>query len=162
MDDSLYYIGRIIFIEDIPWMIERLEASDSEDIQRTWAVLVEKRFRQSELKQTDTILTACQRSPILAEALSWLREPVEIDSPEAQQAKAQYLEMQKWQNLQQNRPILDPPPAQRISNLLNACEQGNLDAWWRLIMEMTLESHSTHYGDDLEPDLTVLPRLETC
>jgi hypothetical protein len=157
VDDSLYYIGRIIFIEDIPWMIERLEASDSEDIQRTWAVLVEKRFRQSELKQTDTILTACQRSPILAEALSWLREPVEIDSPEAQQAKAQYLEMQKWQNLQQNRPILDPPPAQRISNLLNACEQGNLDAWWRLIMEMTLESHSTHYGDDLEPDLTVLP-----
>ncbi|MEA1909107.1 MAG: hypothetical protein U9N43_08790, partial [Euryarchaeota archaeon] len=56
-----------------------------------------------------------------------------------------------------DRPILDPPPAKRIAFLLDECESGNLSAWWRLNMEMTLEPDSTIYRDELKSDLTVLP-----
>ena len=147
----------LVLPTDIPWMIEDLKTSTVEKIQQAWAQLIERRFRQSDLRQVDTILTACQEVPVLAEVFTWLLKPVELDSPEAQRAKAQYLEMQGWQDQPSQRPLLDPPPAQRISTLLDACEAGNLVAWWRLNLDMTLEPTSTHYEDDLEPDLTALP-----
>ncbi|MGE0821978.1 MAG: NACHT domain-containing NTPase [Candidatus Binatia bacterium] len=158
-EDAFYSISRMVLIEDIPWMIERLEASAAKDIQRTWAVLIEKRFRQSELTQTDTILTACQRSLVLAELFSWLREPVGLDSPEAEKARAVYIEEQRWQNERKNHTA-NPLPTQRIANLLDKCESGNLDAWWQLTMEMALRPNGTYSHNELEPDLTVLSGWE--
>jgi hypothetical protein len=54
-------------------------------------------------------------------------------------------------------PRLDPPPDVRIVRLLDAFEAGELNAWWRLNMDLTLEPNSTHYGNELEADLTELP-----
>src|SRR5574337_783069 len=61
------------------------------------------------------------------------------------------------------RPLLLLPPIPlRIrvfsnKSTLDNCERGNSAAWWRLNTEMTLKPDSTHYGDELESDLTVLP-----
>ena len=144
----------IVLSRDVPWMIERLRASKSEPTRRMWARLIGRVFDWREPGQLDTILIVSSRCPILAEEFVWLIKPVELDSPEAQKMRADYLEQQKWQ---QGPPLLEPPPAKRIARLLDEFESGNLNAWWRLNMEMTLEPNSTHYGDELGSDLTILP-----
>lgn len=153
----LYPHDSLVLPTDIPWMIKHLKTSTAEKIQQAWAQLIERIFNRSDARQVDTILTTCREVSVLAEKFMWLLKPVELDSPEAQKMKAQYLEMQRWQDRSQKRHLLNPSPVQRISTLLNACEGSNLDAWWQLNMEMTLEPHDTDYGDDLEPDLKALP-----
>src|SRR5574337_1946915 len=154
----LVYSGTTMVLpRDIPWMIERLQASGSEVEQRTLAQLISLVFNWHGSEQVDTVLAACQDCPILAEEFAWLIRPVELDSPGAQRMKEQNLQQQSWQEQERNRPRLDPPPAQRVAELLDNCERGNSAAWWRLNMEMTLKPDSTHYGDELESDLTVLP-----
>ena len=67
---------------------------------------------------------------------------------------------QKWLRRDEDRPLLDPPPASRIASLLDAFESGDLGAWWRLNREMTLKPDSEFYGDELQPNLTLLPGWE--
>ncbi|MEA1863778.1 MAG: hypothetical protein U9N46_01040 [Euryarchaeota archaeon] len=143
--------------KDIPWMIERIQCEESQDVQRVWAELIERVFDRQDPNQFDTIFTARQKSPVLAEEFAWLPEPVELNSPRAQEMKVHHSKIQEWANRANDRPILDPPPAKRIAFLLDECESGNLSAWWRLNMEMTLEPDSALYRDELKSDLTVLP-----
>jgi len=147
----------LVLSKDVLWMIERVQTSTSEQVQRGWATLINKVFHWDDTKQLDAILVAAQNNPILEKEFAWLIEPVELDSEKAKEMKARYLRQQKWKNREKDRPPLEPPPAERIATLLNECESGNSEAWWRLNMEMTLEPNSTHYGDELESDLTVLP-----
>lgn len=152
---------RLAMSKDVPWMIERFQVSESERTQRAWAQLIEKVFDWREPRHSDVVLITCQNSPILAEAFAWLLKPIELDSPEAEKMKADYLEQQKWQKVDRHRPLLDPLPAKRIAALLDECESGNSAVWWRLNMEMTLKPDNTHYGDELESDLTTLPGWKT-
>jgi hypothetical protein len=144
----------VVLSKDVPWMIERLQSSTSEKDLRIWAELIGRARDWSEPGQLDIVLIACQESPVLAEEFAWLIKPVELGSPEAKRMKDTYI---KWQDHNQERPLLEPPPQERINRLLDQCESGNSAAWWQLNREMTLEPDSTHYGDEYEADLTVLP-----
>jgi hypothetical protein len=146
----------LVLEKDMSWMIGRIRCEGREDVQRVWAELINRVCDRQDPDQSDAILTASQKSPVLAKEFALL-EPVELNSPEAQELKAHYLKMQELMNKNNDRPILDPPPAKRIALRLDECESGNLSAWWRLNREMTLEPDSTFYGDGLEADLTVLP-----
>lgn len=151
----------VVLTEDIPWMIERLLAIDCEEEQRKWAQLIFTAFDWRERSQAEAILIACKESSVLARTFKGLFEPVEIESPEAKKSREDYLKRQKWMERRHERPLLEPPPAERISKLLDECESSNSAAWWRLNMEMTLEPDSTHYKDELESDITVLPGWKT-
>jgi len=153
----------IVLSGDVPWMIQRLQDSISEDIQQVWARLIEKVFNGQDPEQTDAVLTACQNNSVLAKAFLWLLKPVELSSSEAKEMKERYeyyQEIQKRHEKEKTSPLLEPPPSERITLLLEAFESGDLDAWWQLNREMTLEPDSTHYGNELEPDLTKLPGWE--
>jgi predicted NACHT family NTPase len=157
-----YAHAQLVLINDIPWMIDRLQSSTSQKLQLAWARLIEKIFNRSDFSQSEIVLAACWENKVLAEVCAWLLKPIEINSPEAQKARENYQEAQKWQKPQrEGKPLLDPPPAQRIAVLLEQCESGDLEAWWRLNREMTLEPDSTHYGSELESDLTTLPGWKT-
>lgn len=147
----------MVLARDVPWMIERLRASPSRRQEEVWARLISLAFDWREPGQVDAVLVACHTSPFLAGAFRWLLQSVELDSPEASRMREVYLERQKWQQGEHDRPLLEPPPAERIARLLDKCESGNVGAWWQLNMEMTLEPDSTHYGNELESDLTALP-----
>src|SRR5262249_12344738 len=56
------------------------------------------------------------------------------------------------------KPLLHPPPQERIALLLQRFEEGDLNAWWALTRELPLEPDSTHYGGalELESDIAVL------
>lgn len=143
--------------KDVAWMLERLQEEKSKEIQLIWAKLINRAFDRRESGQFDAIIDTSKSNPILAETFSWLLKPIELNSPEAKKMKADYLERQKWQKQDKERPLLNPPPAERIAGLLKECESGNSSAWWRLNRDMTLEPDSQYYGDLLESDLTVLP-----
>lgn len=147
----------LLLSKDIPWMIERLKTSRSEKSKRAWAQLINRLFDWRKLEYFDAIFSASKSSPILAETLAWILEPVDLISPKAQKMKYDYLMSQKLQKWQQDRPPLKPPPSERIAILLDECENNNLAAWWHLNREMTLESNSTSYGDELESNLKLLP-----
>ncbi|PXF58329.1 MAG: hypothetical protein C4B59_13450 [Candidatus Methanogaster sp.] len=147
----------LVIEKDILWMIGRLQCEESKDVQRVWAELIEKVFDRQDIDQFDTIFTASQKNPILEKQFAWLLKSVELNSPKAQEMKEHHSKIQEWMDRANDCPILDPPPAERIDLLLDECTSGNLSAWWRLNMELTLEPDSTFYGDELESDLTVLP-----
>ena len=142
---------------DIYWMIAHLRSATFEKIKRAWAQLIKTAINWQEAKQIDAVLSACQEEVILAEVCSLFFEPVQIDSPEAREAKERYLEDQKWQQARENRPLLKPSPVERFAALLEKYEAGDLSAWWQLNREMTLKRDSKFYGDEFEPDLTALP-----
>jgi hypothetical protein len=60
-------------------------------------------------------------------------------------------------NARHEPPLLDPPPAQRIVNLLQKFEEGDLDAFWRLDAVLTLKPNSTHYAEPFYSDITSQP-----
>ena len=165
LDEKIIYI---IFNSDTPiasgkdvyWMIERLKSPqeyESEKIQHHWAALIEYAFDRRDTEQLNSILTACEENNILADKFAWLIEPIELDSPKAKKMRERYLETKELLKKRNNRPQLDPPPAERIALLIDEFESGNTSAWWRLNMEMTLKPDSTHYGNEYESDLTSFP-----
>ena len=83
----LYPDAPLVSAKDVPWMIERLKAAASKNIQQEWARLMERVVDWREAGQSEIVLTACQENPILAEAFASLLRPIEIDSPEAQEMK---------------------------------------------------------------------------
>lgn len=147
----------LVLSKDVTWMIERLRDEKLKKKQLIWAKLINWAFDRREPSQLDAIIDTSKSNSILAETFSWLLKPIELNSPEAEKMKADYLEIQKWQKQDKERPLLNPPPAERIAGLLNECESGNSSAWWYLNRAMTLEPDSRFYGSDYESDLTALP-----
>jgi predicted NACHT family NTPase len=147
----------IVLNKDVLWMIERLRVSEYEKDQRVWAQLIARTFDLNEPGQFEAVYDSSQNIPVLAEALSWLLKPIELNSLEAKKMKADYLKRQELQKRANDRPPLDPPPAERVSHLLDECESGNIAAWWRLNMEMTLEPNSRYYENEHVSDLAALP-----
>lgn len=155
--DLIYSAPSLVLSRDITWMLERLQEEKSKEVQLIWVKLINWAFDRHEPGQLDTIIDTSKRNSILAETFSGLLKPIELNSPEAEKMKADYLERQKWQKQDKERPLLNPPPAERIAGLLDECESGNSSAWWCLNRDMTLEPDSRFYGSDYESDLTALP-----
>jgi predicted NACHT family NTPase len=147
----------LVTSKDVPWMIERLKVATSEQEGRVLAKLIERVFDYRDVDQMGVIINTSQESPILAEAFASLLKPVELNSPQAEQMKARYLEMKQWQSRKKDRPLVEPPPEKRVASLLDQIEAGDSAAWWHLNLEMTLEADSLYYGDELQSDLTALP-----
>jgi hypothetical protein len=87
-------------------------------------------------------------------------DPVELFTPEAEEMKNDYNRRKRLRERRDKRNekrLLYSPPIERVKGLLDSFEAGDSDAWWKLNMEMTLEPDSTHYGEELKPDLTLLP-----
>jgi len=144
--------------EDVVWLAERvLEAPP--DRKDAWLSLINWVFNPHKPGHLDTVIGLCKREPSLGKAFSWLNA-VEIESPEGRKMKADYLRhkrLERQMAAQRNRPLLTPAPKERVLALVDKFEGDDKDAWWQVNMEMTLEPNSTHYGDELEWDLTALP-----
>jgi predicted NACHT family NTPase len=152
----VFFDTPMVLDKDLPWMIEQLRISAG-NLQRTWTSLIRMVFNWREQAHLEIIFEASKNIPILSQAFSWFLKPVVLGSKEAQKMKEDYLREKRILKQMQDRPLLEPSPAERISLYLSQCESDNFDAWWRLNMAMTLESNSTHYGDELNSDMTVLP-----
>ena len=144
--------------EDLPWIIEQLLVAPKEK-RDVWLSLLNRVFNPDKPGHLDGVLGLVKKESSLASAFPWL-QPVDIESPQGRKMKADFLKEKRLEARHEellHPPALDPPPRERILMLLDQFESGDLHAWWRLNMEMTLKPNSRHYGDELEWDLTALP-----
>jgi len=147
----------ILISEDIFWMLEKLRCSNHEKAQRLWSQLLQQSFNRQDAKQIDAIVVATQTNNILQEVFALYFAPIELNSIQADNLKADYLRMQEMQGRRQNPPLLYPSPKERVLQFLEKLEAGDLSTWWLLNREMTLKPNSNHYRNELELDLTKLP-----
>ncbi len=150
----------ILLNQDIFWMLDKLQNTKCEEVQKIWVQLIEWIFNRQDAKQIDAILTATQTNEILRNHFISCFEPVELNSEQAKRMEAYYLKMEEGQNRKKESPILEQPPKERVIECLEILESGTLWAWSQLNLEMTLKSNSRYYGDELEYDLTKLPGWE--
>ncbi|MDX2212969.1 MAG: hypothetical protein SFY66_06740 [Oculatellaceae cyanobacterium bins.114] len=148
---------KILVSEDIFWLLEKLQTSNREKVQKFWAQLIQWNFNRQDIKQIDAVIVAAQTNGILQEIFAPYFTPIELDSAKANKLKADYLKIQEMQNCRQNPPLLDPLPKERVLQLLEKLEAGDLSAWWQLNMEMVLKPRSQRYDNEFELDLTQLP-----
>jgi len=100
-EDSLWFVyfrKSLPMSTDMQWMIECLHTEQSKEVQKLWAQLISEVFDWRESGYFDVIYYASQDNPILADAFAWLLEPIELDSPKAQEMKDSYLKRQKLLN----------------------------------------------------------------
>lgn len=142
--------------KDFSWMVNTYMASSPGPMQSALGELVVKVFDSREQDHFETIYKACQLSPHLAKKFDFILEPIQLDSAKAKKLKEEYDKRQKYLE-NRERPLLDPPPKDRISALLTEIESGNSSAWWRLNLDLTLKPNSHYYGDEHISDLTNLP-----
>jgi predicted NACHT family NTPase len=147
----------ILVSDDSFWMLERLQNSTCEKTQRIWVQLIQWSFNRQDAKQIDAIIMATQINSILQEFFSPYFAPIELNSSQADKLRADYLRVEEMQARRQNSPLLDPPPRERVLQLLEELEAGDLSVWWQLNREMTLKPESRRYDNEFELDLTQLP-----
>jgi hypothetical protein len=159
-DDPFYLCSsltdKIVLPEDIHWMIEKLRESACEKIQQTWSQLIQWNFDRENVGHIGGVIDAYNSNKVFQKIFSPLLKPIELDSDLADKLRSDYLRMQEMKDNRQSIPLLDPPPKERVLQLLKDLEAGDLEAWWKLNMEMTLEADSRYY-DDFQLDLTQLP-----
>lgn len=143
--------------KDLLWMVEKIQATESQHEQEFWAELIKYNFDRQDSEQINALLIGIQNHQVLRQYLAEYFEPIELTSVHAEYLKSNYLKMLNYKDEPLDNWTLDPPPKERVLICLNELELGNLDAWWRLNLEMTLKPYSGVYDDEDELDLTKLP-----
>ncbi|NJL78595.1 MAG: hypothetical protein HC917_06605 [Richelia sp. SM2_1_7] len=152
----------IFLKQDFLWLIERLQLSKFERIQNIYAKLIRWKLDWNSSDQISAVITASQHNSTLKAEFAYLLEPIELDSLRAEQAKVSYLELQNLSKPSRQKPLLEPPPKQKVVVALERVESGHPELWWQVCVEMTLMPTSTRYNthDVFEPDVTKLSGWE--
>jgi predicted NACHT family NTPase len=146
--------AQMLFGNDFSWLLEQMNAAATDAIRQAVMVLVKRTFNRADAGHADALRAAAEDNAALASEFTWFLNP---ESPEAEAVRQQIAEWEASISKPQERALVDPPPDQRVATLLAKFESGDLDAFWRLNAELTLEPDSTHYGNGIEPSIKVLP-----
>jgi hypothetical protein len=143
---------------DLDWLLSKSPigvAPDSEIDAETLCDMIECTFDLNNASQFDAFYPIAARWEPLKRRYAGIFEGVRIDSAEAVKAK-ELLALRR--RLERRRPPpINPPPAQRVKDCLARFENGELDAWGDLNLQLTLSTDSTHYGADQDFLITKMP-----
>jgi hypothetical protein len=143
--------------EDLPWLLGLLDTDLTAQARAILIDIVEGFFLPDAVDDCDQILLACDSHPDLRESLAHRILPVVVASPEAEKMRKYYKASQEWQPSGHGQERLDPPPRQRVLDVLANAEQHPTNAWLHATYELTLAPDSTHYGNIVAYDLTSQP-----
>lgn len=143
---------------DVPWLVDQLDAA-APDQKAVWAELIAYTFNSSVPGQYDLVLLAAQRHLELKNVLGWMFATVMLDSPEAASMRADHARQERWRHRKEEEPTTHPPIADLVTRWLDKVDRGDMAAWWRLNLDLTLRPDSDRYpiGSELKADLTSLP-----
>lgn len=147
----------LVAAADIPWLIQKAEQADAPGLQRLYTQLIDRVFFYEDTENLESVMLASQRGGALGEVLAPQFEAITLDSPRAQKLKEYVRDENRRRSRQADRPLLTPPPAERVVRHLDLFEGGNLAAWWQLNLDITLKPDSTYFGSELAFDLTQEP-----
>lgn len=146
----------LVLTTDIPWLIQRANETSGSESERLYAQLVGRLFHYEDRENLDAVLSASQGGGALSEILATRFEAMSLDSSIAKQLQEYAREEEQGRSLHVHT-LLTPPPAERIALCLDQFEDGLVDAWWRLNLEITLRPNSRNYGSEHTFDLTQEP-----
>jgi hypothetical protein len=149
-------VSGLVGREDIPWLLDQLDVTSTEKERRAYAKLIGRLYSLSGWELHDLVVRSSLRHSELTDEFAWFLEPVFLGSERAR-AMQEHYEFEQEVATRRHRTMLTPSPAERIVECLDQFEKGELSGWWRLNMELTLMPESTHYGSDLNFDLTSEP-----
>jgi len=157
IDYSLSHTN-LVHSNDLLWLIERLEDCKSESEQRVWATLIGSVLDWERLDNIDAVLSARERNEVLRRETKTLFDAVQLDSPEAERQRKRHARGVRLEQRRKRR-AKHPPIPQVVNEWLDKFDEGDINAWWRLTLDMTLESDSDEYpsGAEWGSDLTSLP-----
>ncbi len=133
---------RLLFPDDIPWLITRMQSARSLELQKRFAHLVSWVFYPDDAKRINAVLEAAEICPVLVEVMPVWLKPMVIDSDEARKARERHLDEQEHREEMEKRrkpKLLSPPPAERLVALLDQFESGDMEAWWKLYFWLELQ-----------------------
>lgn len=153
--DLAYTIRRILTAEDFSWLIDELMVLKA-GRKRELIVQLSAMTFSFRTDHLEVLFVTAEREVDLQTHFTWLKKVYELGSAEAENEKERYERLYG----KKEQKLLQPPPAERVSILLDKSEKGEPIAWYRLIQELTLEPDSredTEYGDIVEQDIEELP-----
>ena len=120
---------------DLEWLIQWLDNEKDEAIQKVIAEIVFRIFDINNTQDIDLVYKARQRNaPLEEETRPWF-EPVRLDSECAKTQRGNWVDQQKWQEKHEHderEEILKVISQDKIIELLEKSEAGDMDCWWRL------------------------------
>ena len=160
-DEGIFYLGghgaNIVRPTDFPWLVEITVQKSNETEAEAWAKLCYWNYNINIVEQTYLLTESCAKSNVLNKQFEYWLKPVVLDSPEAKKLKENYYKFSGYGKRDNEPPLLDPPPKERIKNILDRCEAGEPCLWSWIAKDLELEPRSTHYKFPSEPDITTLP-----
>jgi predicted NACHT family NTPase len=143
-------------VSDLEWLLS-ISPSRNAPIAginpQSLCALIEAVFNPWEPSQFEAFYDIAMRWPLLHQRYEHLLDGVILDSSRARDMRQYHdLELQH----QSLRPPVDPSPAERVRERLERFEAGDMNAWWWLNLELTLEPTSTHY-DELQSRIIKMP-----
>jgi hypothetical protein len=142
--------------DDIPFFASRLDEATDDPQRQAWASLIDSVFYLNG-PHVEVVLEARERHPELQVRLaSWL-DPVELDSPRADELRARHRKMREFEDRRDERQHLDPPLSERIEALLGRIEAGEIDAWWPLTVELSRDEHAPALVNPFRSELRTSP-----
>ena len=126
---------------DMFWLIEELNKTSEETLQRAYAKLIWRLADTESASHMSAVLDGCEKSSILAAEFGNPQTAVELDSPEADLQRKRYQEAEEFstRSNKSRRQPLDPPPAERLEQQLQAVESDEPLNWWWMARLLELE-----------------------
>jgi hypothetical protein len=151
--------------EDLFWLFEQLNEAKTEEEQKPWLQFLGNfySFWGAEPEAFSILYEAYQHNDAVKKYYSWVFTPVELNTPDAEAQKENYERLmapQKEIEEELKENALNPPPKERVLECLDNFEEGKVDFWWHLNLQLTLEPYMKVYGDELQFDLRKLPGWE--
>lgn len=126
---------RIINRDDLSWILESAASSNVESELVVWAQLAKMSFDSSP-QHLEIMFPALESNAFLQEFFADWFDAVEIESDKARQLK-------KIHSFEKNEPdeelVSEPNYSEIVSEMLQRFDDGDLDAWWRLNLQLMLE-----------------------
>ena len=153
------FLMRKLFLEvsDLEWLLS-ISPGGTSPIPglnpQSLCALIQAVFNPWEPFQFELLYDVAMRWPPLHQSYDNLLDGVPLNSQRAAEMR-QYHELELEHQRLRPAPI-DPPPADRVRMELERFEAGDIDAWWRLNLDLTLEPASAHY-DELQSRIIKMP-----
>lgn len=126
---------QLILPKDFEWFIQWLENEKDEEMQKIIAEIISSAFRVNDTSHIELVYKARQRNSFLEEETRFWFEPVELASESAKEQRERWSNEQKWQEKHERderEEILKIISPEKIVELLEKSEAGDMDSWWLL------------------------------
>jgi hypothetical protein len=147
-------------LADLGWLLDRLLSEESAKKRIKLCEVIRRIFYPASASIVETLVDAAQHCAELRETMSFCLDPIVLDSDAGLKLKADWDREQEWKrNLaeeQREPPPLDPPPAQRIRDLLNRVDQGEIDLWWQISRWSEIQDNGRSQHTSREVDIRKL------